>query len=163
MSGLWVETTLLLCCMMASFAAAEKVLVGGPTIATADRPSLRPPEPHRRLSAAAAGADDAAGAAQQYRDVLQLHNAYRARHRAAPLTWSDAAAASAQAYARRCRWQHSYISGYGENLYASSSAAVAAGLRAAVDAWFAEVSIYDFRRPGFDPRTGHFTQARGTR
>jgi hypothetical protein len=39
--------------------------------------------------------------------VLDLHNAYRARHHAPPLAWDASLAASAQAWADRCVFQHS--------------------------------------------------------
>jgi uncharacterized protein YkwD len=38
---------------------------------------------------------------------LQAHNAVRAKHGAAPLTWSADVAAYAQKWANGCKWAHS--------------------------------------------------------
>jgi hypothetical protein len=90
--------------------------------------------------------------------ILEAHNRVRAKHCARPLVWSEALAATAQEWANSlrdsgCRFEHSQTA-YGENL--------AAGTRLsgenAVELWAAEVSQYDYKKPGFSPRTGHFTQ-----
>jgi pathogenesis-related protein 1 len=92
-------------------------------------------------------ADDASAAAW-----LERHNEHRAEHCAAPLSWDDELAASAQAWADRCVFEHS---GPGENLFANTGIPSAA---AAVDDWYSEVMSYDFVAPGFSQGTGHFTQ-----
>src|SRR5687768_13045496 len=57
---------------------------------------------------------------------VERHNAYRAEHCAAPLSWDDGLAASAQTAADRCVMEHERGTGLGENLYASTEAAGAA-------------------------------------
>lgn len=52
-------------------------------------------------------------------DYLGPHNAARAQHGAAALTWSNDLAASAQSWANGCKFQHS---GAGENLAAGTGA-----------------------------------------
>lgn len=39
-------------------------------------------------------------------EMLRAHNCWRSQYDAAPLVWSDAAAANAQAWATRCRFEH---------------------------------------------------------
>lgn len=68
--------------------------------------------------------------------VLTAHNIYRARHSAPAMTWDDAAAAGAAAYAARCIWQHDANRGpYGENLFATSMKDENAALSQTTKAW----------------------------
>lgn len=93
-------------------------------------------------------------------DVLNAHNSYRARHgmpnnehkQTKPLKWNSQLAAEAQTWADRGAFQHS-SGNYGENLAAGYPS-----LTAAVDAWYNEVSSYNYNKPGFSGATGHFTQ-----
>lgn len=86
--------------------------------------------------------------------VLQTHNALRARHGSPPLTWNHELALYAGLHASRCRFHHSQIFGrYGQNLVAGSSSP-AAGVRA----WYSEIQYYDYTKPRFSKKTGHFTQ-----
>lgn len=98
------------------------------------------------------------GAGSEADAILAAHNQVRAKHCARPLSWSPALAATAQEWANAlrdsgCRFEHSQTA-YGENL--------AAGTRLtgtnAVELWYAESSKYNFKKPGFSPATGHFTQ-----
>lgn len=88
-------------------------------------------------------------------EALQLHNAYRAKHKAPALKWSDELYQTAQKFANSyvCNGilKHSDNS-YGENL------ALGYNTSAAIGAWYDEVSIYNFDNPGFSSATGHFTQ-----
>ena len=70
-------------------------------------------------------------------------------------------AAAAQRYADElaangCAFRHS-SSQYGENLMRFSPAGSRSPAYVA-DAWYGEVSAYDYSRPGFAMNTGHFTQ-----
>ena len=98
--------------------------------------------------------------------LLAEHNAVRARHCAAPLTWSPKLAAVAQAWADHlrdagCGFDHSG-NAYGENLAAGTRGTLDAA--AIVGMWAGEVAAYDFKRGRFAMDTGHFTQVvwRGT-
>jgi hypothetical protein len=72
-----------------------------------------------------------------YRAVLNLHNALRARHQAPPLTWDDGLAAYAQSYADKCIFGQNpnlMSVGLGENLALGTS-----NLVAATQAWYDQV------------------------
>jgi uncharacterized protein YkwD len=94
----------------------------------------------------------AALAQNEMQSVLDAHNAYRARHCVAPLTWSPQIAATAQRWAERCAPAHDANSGLGENLAWGTqlSGQGAAGL------WYQEITQYN-PRAAFGP-AGHFTQ-----
>ncbi|KAF6253115.1 CAP domain-containing protein [Scenedesmus sp. NREL 46B-D3] len=85
--------------------------------------------------------------------AVDRHNSLRAKHGAPALQWDTAIAVTAQSWAAGCPNGHSGQRGVGENMawgYAS--------LADAVQAWFDEVKLYDFARPGWSASTGHFTQ-----
>ncbi|CAI4043665.1 hypothetical protein SKDZ_10G1340 [Saccharomyces kudriavzevii ZP591] len=88
--------------------------------------------------------------------VLAEHNKKRALHKDTPaLTWSNTLATYAQDYADNydCSGTLTHSGGpYGENL------ALGYDATSAVDAWYNEISSYDFSNPGFSGNTGHFTQ-----
>lgn len=87
------------------------------------------------------------------RALLDAHNAYRARHCVPPLAWSQQIAASAQAWADRCVFNHDPNSELGENL----AWGTALSGRESVSLWYEEISLYNYAAPGFGP-AGHFTQ-----
>ena len=101
--------------------------------------------------------------------TLAAVNSIRAAHRAPPVQWSTAIAASCQAWTSELAsadppvLAHSDGS-YGENLYmaylarAPAPGAAQAFVNAALVAWYNEESNYDYSRPGFSSATGHFTQ-----
>jgi uncharacterized protein YkwD len=92
--------------------------------------------------------------------LLSLHNSYRGQHCVPALTWSAELAASAQAWASKCRIGHGPRGKVGENLAWGYQRPASH----AVDAWYKEVQDYNYARPGFASSTGHFTQVvwRGT-
>jgi pathogenesis-related protein 1 len=85
---------------------------------------------------------------------LNAHNNYRALHGVPPVTWSTVIEASAQAWADTCPSGHS-VSAYGENMAYASYAQTSQGC---VDIWYGEEPLYDYKNPGWNPATGHFTQ-----
>ncbi|EJS43152.1 pry1p [Saccharomyces arboricola H-6] len=89
-------------------------------------------------------------------NILAEHNKKRALHKDTPaLAWSSTLATYAQDYADNydCSGTLTHSGGeYGENL------ALGYDGPAAVDAWYNEISDYDFSNPGFSSNTGHFTQ-----
>ena len=88
--------------------------------------------------------------------MTNIHNVKRSLHvDTGSLTWSDELAAYAQNYADQydCSGNLIHSGGpYGENL------ALGYGLTGAVDAWYNEISKYNYDDPGYSPQTGHFTQ-----
>ncbi|XP_042612240.1 ancylostoma secreted protein-like isoform X2 [Cyprinus carpio] len=95
-------------------------------------------------------------------EFLQTHNAYRRQHAAPPLTINKNLCRSAQAWAEHLlsikTLKHSNKD-YGENLYyAWSSANKKLTGHEAVESWYSEIKDYNFSRPGFSSKTGHFTQ-----
>jgi uncharacterized protein YkwD len=94
--------------------------------------------------------------------LLNAHNAYRAKHCVPALTWSAQLAAEAQQWADACpsngfkhspgAWQSE--NGYGENLAWGTNESA----QGAVDAWYSEISKYNFNAPSYSNAVGHFTQ-----
>ncbi|KAG1658933.1 hypothetical protein FOA52_003103 [Chlamydomonas sp. UWO 241] len=88
---------------------------------------------------------------EQIQQVVALHNKYRARHGAPPLTWDSGLALLAGGHAGRCKFEHSGLR-YGENIAVGHSPDV--GLS---DMWYStEVCNYNWANPSFN--AGHFTQ-----
>lgn len=93
-------------------------------------------------------------------DIVRSHNTYRARHGAPALRWNASIASVAQQWAetnaRENKMYHRPNNKYGENIYWMSGGRVSGTM--AVDAWYSEVSQYNYGKPGFSGATGHFTQ-----
>jgi pathogenesis-related protein 1 len=70
------------------------------------------------------------------------------------LVWSETIAASAQAYADKCVFEHSKGK-YGENLYAGTAEPKGASV---VDSWASEVADYDYASGKCSGVCGHYTQ-----
>ncbi|HTR88106.1 MAG TPA: CAP family protein [Reyranella sp.] len=102
----------------------------------------------------------AASAAGFEEEIVERHNALRARHGASPLRWSPDIAAYAEAWAeenaRTNRMHHRSEHRYGENIFWVSGGPLRA--TTVVDAWYGEISQYNYNNPGFSMSTGHFTQ-----
>ena len=102
-----------------------------------------------------------AGSAAGFEDeMVRIHNTQRAKHGAPAVRWNASIASVAQQWAetnaRENRMYHRQPSKYGENIYWMSGGTVTAAM--AVNAWYGEVSQYNFAKPGFSGATGHFTQ-----
>ncbi len=101
-------------------------------------------------------------------DMLQLHNYYRARHSASPLTISQRLNHIAQRYADHLaatgKFEHSGNKlgdeNIGENLYMQwiSRGKVAVSAKDAAKSWYDEIEHYSFKHPQYSEETGHFTQ-----
>ncbi|XP_076005613.1 Golgi-associated plant pathogenesis-related protein 1-like isoform X2 [Genypterus blacodes] len=95
-------------------------------------------------------------------EFLQTHNDYRKKHGAPLLTLSSDISATAQAWAdhilSKKTMEHSSTND-GENIfYKFSSASIKLTGKEAVDSWYAEISDYNWRSPGYASNIGHFTQ-----
>lgn len=87
--------------------------------------------------------------------MLETHNRFRDLHDAPALRWSSDLQDFAQKYANNYNCNGTLIhsgSPYGENL------ALGFNTTAAASAWYDEVKFYNYQKPGFSEKTGHFTQ-----
>lgn len=93
--------------------------------------------------------------------VLNHINTYRKIHHAPPLTYSPVISEFSQSWADNMAlsevFQHSIDSVYGENIAMTSETGTFAIIQS-IDMFYNEVESYDFSKPGFYPKTGHFTQ-----
>lgn len=99
------------------------------------------------------------------RDMVEAHNQARAQARPTPkpalppLTWSDAAASKAAAYAKQCRFEHNPNRGdFGENLAAATPNTWTTAQ--VVKSWADEAADYDHARNTCKKGKvcGHYTQ-----
>lgn len=99
----------------------------------------------------------------QKTDITNYVNSYRAKNQAPPLSWDDNIYGTSQSWSGNLEsqhlMQHSGNSAYGENLaffqgYGTEPIAL---IKKAIDAWYAEIALYDFSKLGFGESTGHFT------
>jgi uncharacterized protein YkwD len=141
--------------------------VGCAAVDAAPRPVEAAPPARRPPAASSAPGASSAPASGESKAWIDAHNRVRAKHCAAPLTWSAKLAQAAQQWAnalraKSCSFGHSG-GAYGENLAAGTSGTLAPA--SVVGMWYDEVSQYRFPDGGFSMKTGHFTQVvwRGTR
>ena len=91
--------------------------------------------------------------------ITGFHNVVRAQVGVGPLTWDPTVAATAQAYAARCVFEHSGAAGLGENLaaYAPPGGHTASS---PVDDWAGEKANYDYANNSCAAGKvcGHYTQ-----
>jgi uncharacterized protein YkwD len=123
-----------------------------------DEPAGAPPAGAAEQPGQQAPAPSSGGIAREAAAILAAHNRVRAQHCARPLAWSPALAATAQEWANalrdaNCGFNHSQTA-YGENLAAGTQLSG----ENAVELWYAESEKYNYKRHGFSPATGHFTQ-----
>ena len=110
-------------------------------------------------SAGASSAGDIEPAAVS--GITAAHNAARAAVTPAAqpaipdLSWSPAIAATAQAYAEQCKFEHSKGQ-YGENLYAAAGKDASA--LDVVGSWVNEAAKYDYAANSCSDVCGHYTQ-----
>jgi len=95
---------------------------------------------------------------------VKWHNDFRAKHQASPVTWDPVLANDAKKWANYLAannlFQHDRNRrNQGENLYWSSKKPANPCI-VATQRFYDEVKYYDFNKPGFSSRTGHFTQVR---
>lgn len=89
---------------------------------------------------------------QQEHTALTAHNHLRKLHGAPALVWDETLANYARHHAARCEFKHSHGK-YGENLSIGFPT-----VTDAIHAWYAEHTDYDYTKPHFSMKTGHFTQ-----
>ncbi len=100
------------------------------------------------------------------RSILTEHNAYRSKHHSPMLTASSSLDKSAQDWANHLAiekmFEHSDNLQVGENIYVSYdqrfSVSAKTMAKNVVKFWYSEVLNYNYIKPGFSDKTGHFTQ-----
>ncbi|KAL4440531.1 hypothetical protein ABPG75_003532 [Micractinium tetrahymenae] len=136
-----------LCSVAGAPPAAEKPAAAAAPEAqrptAASTPTAPAPAAEAPRNASAAGGALTGGSCPDRQAILDAHNAERAQHGAAPLTWSADLADKAQAAAAKCQLQPSG-SGYGENLAAGTAYSTCA---AAVLLWLGGRSSYSAGSP----------------
>jgi len=92
---------------------------------------------------------------------VKWHNVFRTKHQVGPVTWNDAIAKGAEKWAKYLAannmFKHESNIKEGENLYMLSHKPTEP-CTAATKAFYGEVKYYDFDKPGYSKKTGHFTQ-----
>lgn len=93
-------------------------------------------------------------------DALNTHNSYRKTHASPALKWSSKLQSNAQRWAdklaKKGYLQHENQQEEGENIACMKGAELTGGK--ATTMWYDEVKDYDFSKPTFNSKTGHFTQ-----
>lgn len=81
-----------------------------------------------------------------------------------PVTWSDELAKGAKSWAdylaENKTFEHAPNLRVGENLFLSGKPAPKELCTVATKLFYGEVKNYDFNKPGFSGKTGHFTQVK---
>jgi hypothetical protein len=99
----------------------------------------------------------------QITEITNYVNHYRGLNQAPPLVWDTTIHKFSDDWSYHLLennvFQHSGSNLYGENLaffqgYGKDAMVL---LKLSVDAWYNEISLYDFNKPGFSSATGHFT------
>lgn len=95
--------------------------------------------------------------------ITEYINMYRAKHSAPPLSYNDTIASFSNQWSNyllsKKLFQHSGTRLYGENLayFEGYGKDIMTLLKLSIDAWYNEISSYDFNSPKFSDATGHFT------
>lgn len=100
--------------------------------------------------------------------ILTPTNESRKAHCVSPMSWDSKLAQSAQIWANHqkkyneCAMKHSGTPGVGENVFWMNTEGQIPSTKflgeQAVKSWVGEESSYNYNRPGFSEKTGHFTQ-----
>ena len=99
----------------------------------------------------------------QIDDITEYINTYRAKNSAPPLSYNSGITLFSQKWSdyllTNNLFQHSGTQLYGENLamFQGYGSDLVALIKLSIDAWYNEISLYNFDAPGFSEATGHFT------
>ncbi|KAF0988379.1 hypothetical protein HZS_3331 [Henneguya salminicola] len=93
-------------------------------------------------------------------EALKYHNIYRCKHLSGLLKWDSKLAQRAQNYANYLALndfvKHDKKCDDGENIVTTKGANLNGKLVS--NCWYNELKNYNYNNPGFNPKTGHFTQ-----
>jgi hypothetical protein len=99
----------------------------------------------------------------QLANITSYINMYRAKNRAPPMSYNETIASFSNQWSNYLLtnnlFQHSGTHLYGENLayYEGYGTDLLTLIKLSIDAWYNEISSYDFNSPKFSEATGHFT------
>ncbi|EJS42925.1 pry2p [Saccharomyces arboricola H-6] len=140
----------------ATTTASPAITTDTPTTTTASPTTTTDTPTTPSTTQSTASATQSSSSSDFSTSMVNEHNTKRALHKdTGSLTWSDTLATYAQNYANSydCSGNLVHSGGeYGENL------ALGYGTTGSVDAWYNEISSYDYSNPGFSEDAGHFTQ-----
>ncbi len=92
--------------------------------------------------------------------ILKQHNIYRAAHGVPELSWNNDIQKFAQEWADKLasedKMYHRKPNKFGENIYWISGGEITGDMP--VEAWYNEIKDYNYSKPDFSMKTGHFTQ-----
>ena len=101
---------------------------------------------------------------QEKKQVEDYLNLYRSKHRAPPIKWDNAITNVSQTWSNHLlntnQFLHSKNRTYGENLYMSGGLKFNNKvdiIKKAIDSWYSEIKLYDFKVNQYKSGTGHFT------
>lgn len=100
---------------------------------------------------------------EQKTEITSYINTYRAKHQSPPLTWDESIATFSQEWSYQLLtnndFSHSGTTLYGENLayYKGYGTDTMTLLKKSIDAWYNEVTLYNYSKPRYSSGTGHFT------
>lgn len=116
--------------------------------------------------AAGAGGTAGGGGTPEMSAWVTAHNQARAQAMPVPspalaqVAWSTTAENQAKSWAMGCRFVHSMVNGFGENLYAATASGGAPTPQEIVSSWVSEVSDYNYQTNtcAAGKQCGHYTQ-----
>jgi hypothetical protein len=96
-------------------------------------------------------------------EITKYVNMYRGKNNAPPMIWNTKCSIFSQDWSNYLLsnnlFKHSGTQLYGENLafFQGYDIDIVKLMKLSIDAWYNEISLYDFNNPGFSQATGHFT------
>lgn len=99
----------------------------------------------------------------QINEITNHINMYRSKHHSNNLSYDSKISKVSQDWAnyliQRNTLQHSSNRQYGENLayFGGMKNEIVILIKKAIDSWYNEILLYDFKKAAFNPQTGHAT------
>ena len=99
----------------------------------------------------------------QINQIVAYVNKFRALNQAPPMNYNNSISSFSKQWSNYLLtnnlFQHSGTQLYGENLayFQGYGTDIVTLIKMSIDAWYNEISAYDFKNPGFSEATGHFT------
>ena len=100
---------------------------------------------------------------EQITQIIDYINKYRAKNQAPPMNHNNSISYFSKQWSKYLLtnnlFKHSGTQLYGENLamFQGYGTDIINLIKLSIDAWYNEISLYNFNNPGFSEATGHFT------